>query len=141
MNDSETKLSREQADETDDSVPFFPTHFMSEARMTAVLIALLVVVGAIGLIRPPELGPPANPLDTPLHIKPEWYFLALYQALKYVPEFVGTLLPIVLVGLLVLWPFLDRRPDQSRRSYRWRALVMALILAAAVILSYKAWVS
>ncbi len=132
-------MSEHSAD--DDSVPFFPTHFLTEARMSFGLLCLLFVLGAIGLRHPPEIGPVADPLDTPLHIKPEWYFLALYQLLKYVPKAVGTLVPVVLLGLLVLWPFLDRKPDPGRRSYWLRAWVVAAVLIVAAILSYLARIS
>ncbi len=125
----------------EESVPFFPTHFLTEARLAFGLLAILVVLASIGIRHPPEIGPVANPLDTPLHIKPEWYFLAFYQLLKYVPETAGTAVPIVLVGLLLWWPFLDRRPDRSRRAYRLRAGAVGAVLAVAAVLSYLAWIS
>jgi ubiquinol-cytochrome c reductase cytochrome b subunit len=79
-------------------------------------------------------------LNTPLHVKPEWYFLALYQILKKIPAMVlgiqgkviGVVIPIILVGLIFLWPFLDSRPDKSRRIY-WIRLAFAIFAVIAII--------
>ena len=59
---------------------------MTEFYVVVGIVILALVVGTLGMLFPVGLGAPADPLDTPLHVKPEWYFLALYQLLKYVPS-------------------------------------------------------
>jgi len=128
---SETELQPEEK-----TIPFFPDHIRTEAWVTAGILALAVLVGILGMITPVGLEPPADPMDTPTHVKPEWYFLFLYQMLKYVPKTLGVLIPIVGIIILMLWPFLDRGPDSPRAvRFRWilTAVLMALIIALTIL--------
>ena len=125
-----------------DSVPFFPNHFMTEFYVVIGIMVLVIVVGVLGMLFPVGLQPPADPLDTPLHVKPEWYFLALYQLLKYVPPSIlgieGPMLAVTMMVLAVLvviiWPFLDRKED-SKKAMRIRAIVTVIGLILAVVLT------
>ena len=100
-----------------DSVPFFPNHFMTEFYVVIGIVALAIIIGALGMLSPVGLQPPADPLNTPLHVKPEWYFLALYQLLKYVPPSIlginGPMFAVVAIVLalmaVTIWPFLDKK--------------------------------
>ena len=93
--------------------PFFPNYLVDELVAWYILLAVLVVLASIF---PAGLEDPANPLQTPQHVKPEWYFLGVYQLLKLIPiKVVGIMLPVVGVGLLVIWPFLDRNPEVLAR--------------------------
>ena len=97
---------------------------------------LVLVVGLIGLFAPVGLGEPADPMNTPAHVKPEWYFLGLYQLLKYISKTAGAVLPILAVLLITLWPFIDRKPDKSTKAYWWRAIgvgIFMIILIAMTI--------
>ena len=124
-----------------DSVPFFPNHFMTEFYVVIGIVILAIVVGALGILFPVGLGDPADPLNTPLHVKPEWYFLAMYQLLKYVPPSVlgieGPMFAVVMIAVAVLvvtiWPFLDNKAD-SKKAMRMRVIVtiVGAILAIAL---------
>ena len=125
-----------------DSVPFFPDHFMTEFYVVIGIIALAIMIGVVGMLSPVGLGAPADPLNTPLHVKPEWYFLALYQLLKYVPPsilgingpmfaVVGILLAVV---ILAIWPFLDKKTD-SKKAMRVRAIGVAVFVVLAIVLT------
>ena len=125
-----------------DSVPFFPDHFMTEFYVVIGIVVLAIVIGAMGMLFPVGLQAPADPLNTPLHVKPEWYFLALYQLLKYVPPsilgingpmfaVVGILLAVV---VLAIWPFLDRKED-SKKAMRVRAIGVAAFVVLAIALT------
>ncbi len=122
--------------QTEKSVPFYPDHLVLEAKVALGVGILVIIVGLIGLFSPVGLGAPADPMDTPAHIKPEWYFLSLYQLLRYIPETIGATLPVVLVLFLLVWPFLDKNPDTSKQNTRvrfWISLVGMLILIALTI--------
>lgn len=118
------------------AIPFYPDHVRTELR---VVVAILVVAGLVGLVAvfaPVGLHDPADPMNTPEHVKPEWYFLGLYQLLKYIPKTTGALLPVLGVLLVLFWPFLDRRADQSRRAARRRLIfagVGIIVLVAMTI--------
>lgn len=122
-------------DKEQESIPFYPDHVRSELTVIGGLLLLMVVVGIIGLMAPVGLGPPADPLDTPAHVKPEWYFLALYQLLKYIPKTAGVVLPLLGVGALLFWPFLDRSGDGSRQKMRQRGLLVGLLLFIFIVLT------
>lgn len=129
-------------EEQKDSVPFFPDHFRTELYVVIGIVVLALAVGTLGMLFPVGLQDPADPLNTPLHVKPEWYFLALYQILKFVPPRilgidgpVFAVVAILLAFLAVLfWPFLDRRED-TRRAVRLRAIVSAVVVILAIALT------
>ncbi|HEX5591101.1 MAG TPA: cytochrome bc complex cytochrome b subunit [Candidatus Limnocylindrales bacterium] len=92
--------------------PFFPDYILDELiAWYAVLTALVV----LATIFPAGLEAKADPLITPEHIKPEWYFLGVYELLKLVPETVGVVAPIALVLVIVILPLLDRNHEVRPR--------------------------
>ena len=128
----------------EDSIPFYPDHVRTEFRVVLGVMVIFAVIAVLALVNPIGLGDPADPMNTPAHVKPEWYFLALYQVLKYIPAQIlgvegkvfGAVIPVLLVGLVAIWPFLDRKPDQSRTIYRRRFIFVAvgvIILIAMTI--------
>ena len=130
---------------TEDTIPFYPDHIKTEFYVVLGILAIVLIIGLFGMINPVGTGEPADPLDTPLHVKPEWYFLALYQILKKIPPMVlgiqgkvlGVVLPIVLVALVFLWPFLDTKPDKSRKIYTIR--LVFVIVAVVTLIALTIW--
>lgn len=118
-----------------EEIPFYPEHVSTEFRVVVGITAIAIIIGAIGLFAPVGLGVPADPMDTPAHVKPEWYFLAFYQVLKYIPKTVGIWLLIFGIAGLVLLPFIDRKPDKTRKAYQIRFIVVAIGLILAIALS------
>jgi quinol-cytochrome oxidoreductase complex cytochrome b subunit len=131
--------------QSEDSIPFYPDHIRTEFYVVLGVLAIVLIIGIVALFKPVGLGEPADPLNTPLHVKPEWYFLALYQILKKIPAMVlgiqgkviGVALPILLVGLILIWPFIDRKPDQSRSIYRYR--LVFVVLVTLIIIALTIW--
>jgi cytochrome b6-f complex subunit 4 len=131
-----------------DSVPFFPDHFMTEFYVVIGIVVLAIIVGILGMLFPVGLQAPADPLNTPLHVKPEWYFLSLYQLLKYVPPSIlginGPMFAVVAIVLALLavtiWPFLDKKAD-SKKAMRIRGIGVAVFVVLAIALTIWAEVS
>jgi cytochrome b6-f complex subunit 4 len=123
----------QQANET--SVPFYPDHVSLEAKVVIGVSVVSLLVGLIGLFAPVGLGDPADPMNTPAHVKPEWYFLGLYQLLKYISKTAGAVLPILGVLVITFWPFIDRKPDKSRKSYRRRAIGVAVFMIVLIAMT------
>ena len=119
--------------------PFFPHHVLRDLTTTYLVLGLLV---SLAILYPAHLGDPADPLTTPLGIKPAWYFLPAYQLLKYVPEVVGVQIPPLFIGVLVLLPLLlDRSPERHPKR-RLRAIgVGAVVLGLIVLLGLLGHVS
>ena len=119
-----------------DSIPFYPDHVRTEFKVTLGILAILIFIALVGLLYPVGLGDPADPLNTPQHVKPEWYFLALYQLLKFIPKTTGAVAPVIAVIIMILWPFFDRKPDKTKKAYQIRfvvVLVSMIILVALTI--------
>src|SRR5262249_18481590 len=78
----------------------------------------------------PALEPPADPTSSDYIPRPEWYFLGLFQLLKYFPgrlEVIGALVvPGIAITLLALFPWIDRSPS---RELKGRRLVLGLFVA------------
>ena len=109
--------------------PFFPHYVLDEVIAWAAMLAVLVVLASI---LPAGLEERANPIETPAHVKPEWYFLSVYQLLKIVPRDLGIMAPMVGIGILALLPFLDRNPEVSKRK-RPLALLMGVVVVVGVV--------
>jgi mono/diheme cytochrome c family protein len=107
-------------------VPFFPDVLFKDAL--ASLLVLLILIALSYFLGAP-LEERANPADTTYTPRPEWYFLFLFQLLKYFPgqlEVLGVfVLPSLAIVLLFLLPFLDRSP---RRHFRARPRVMGITI-------------
>lgn len=115
------------------SIPFYPDHITNEAKVALGFGIILILIGIYGIFFPVGLGDPADPMNTPAHAKPEWYFLFLYQLLKFVPESVGAGAPVIALGILAVWPFLDSKPDQSSKAKKVR-FILAFGLTLIIIL-------
>jgi cytochrome b6-f complex subunit 4 len=133
----EWKMNITKSTEEPDSIPFYPDHVRSEVRVVIGILAVVLVIGVVGLISPMGVGDPADPMNTPSHVKPEWYFLALYQLLKYIPKTTGAVVPVLAVLLIFLWPFIDRKPESSKRVQRAR--LIGVIVGMIVLIALTIW--
>lgn len=119
----------------ENSVPFYPDHVSNEAKVVIGISVIAIVIGLIGLYSPVGLGDPADPMNTPAHVKPEWYFLGLYQLLKYISKTAGAVLPILGVLVIFLWPFIDQKPDTAKSSYRNRAIGVTIFMVVLIAMT------
>jgi cytochrome b6-f complex subunit 4 len=110
-------------------IPFFPDYVLDEMIAWYVALGGLIVLASLF---PTGLEEPADPLNTPAHIKPEWFFLFLYQFFKIVPRTIGVLMPIVAGVILLLVPLLDRSP---KRAYRERIVPISIGIVVLIILT------
>lgn len=91
-----------------DKIPFHPYFTLKDFIIWMFLFGrfLLLTLQRPWLLGDPENFLPANPLVTPTHIKPEWYFLFAYAILRSIPNKLGGVLAIVLsIAILYLLPF------------------------------------
>lgn len=118
---------------------FFPDFLLRDMVGWLTAVALLAI---LCVFFPWELGRKADPFaPAPAGIRPEWYFLSMFQALKYLPATIagipGELFGIVgfgVIGLAVLLvPFLDRKASEGRSSPWWNRIGALLVLAAIVL--------
>lgn len=133
----EQTMDANKSIEEHDSIPFYPDHVRSEVKVVIGITAIVFLIGVFGLIFPLGVGDPADPMNTPSHVKPEWYFLSLYQLLKFIPKTTGAVLPVLLVLLIFLWPFIDRKPESSKKVQRTRLIVV--IVGMIVLIALTIW--
>jgi len=115
---------------------FFPHQVFKDA--VAVMIVLVVIVGLAAF----DYAPPAyvaDPTDPSVVPRPEWNFLFLFQIQHYFPgwlEWVGTLVvPALLVGFLLVVPFVDRRSERNPLRRMWVVIGGGAIAVSIVILT------
>ena len=119
----------------DDTIPFYPDHILTEFWVAVGLLVIIIIIGLVGMFSPVGIGDPADPMDTPAHVKPEWYFLALYQLLKFIPKSAGAIGPVIALILLTLLPFIDSKPDKSKKSQRIRFFTVLFLLVISIALT------
>ena len=117
---------------------FYPRQVLMDLSLTALLI---IGLGLLCFFVPMQLGPPANPADAQYIPRPEWYYLPIFQWLKYwhgAASVVGIMvIPAVLMLGIVALPFLDRSIE--RRPWK-RPVAMgayAFVLFALVGLGFR----
>ncbi|OWK03127.1 hypothetical protein Celaphus_00007569 [Cervus elaphus hippelaphus] len=91
-----------------DKIPFHPYYTIKDIRgvLLLVLFLILLVLFTPDLLADPDNYTPANPLNTPPHIKPKWYFLFAYAILRSIPNKLGVLALIFSILVLILIPLL-----------------------------------
>jgi ubiquinol-cytochrome c reductase cytochrome b subunit len=127
-----------------DGIPFHPYYTAKDFMGVVVFLALFSVVmfymptfGGVFLEAPNFQ--PANPMQTPAHIAPVWYFTPFYAMLRAVPPMWGSQFPGVVVmfaAILILFvlPWLDRSPVKSMRykgpMFKWATAIFAVSFVA-----------
>jgi ubiquinol-cytochrome c reductase cytochrome b/c1 subunit len=115
-----------------DTVPFHPYYTMKDGF--GVVVFLIIYAGftffAPDYMGHPDNYIPANPLVTPEHIVPEWYFLPFYAILRAIPDKLGGVLAMFgAIGVLFVLPWLDTSRVRSatfRPIYKWFMLVLVI---------------
>ena len=115
---------------------FWPDQVLKDA--VACLAVLLVIVFLSWQFRA-ELGAPADAAENYAAARPEWYFLFLFQFLKYFPGEYGKLIgAVVLPGLLVMFMFLMPFVGRSRTGHRLNIAFIALVMVGSGVLTLLA---
>jgi cytochrome b6 len=127
------------------SIPFFPNFLL---RDLVGWLSALTILAAMAAFLPAELGEKADPFaPAPAGIRPEWYFMFMFQTLKYLPPEIvgieGELVGIAAFGIaavvLVILPFLDRKgTGRASRIWTWAAYGALAYIIVLTILGYTA---
>jgi len=111
---------------------FWPDQILKDA--VACLAVLLAVVTLTIYFHGAPLGPPADPSNE-FPARPEWYFLFLFQLLKYVPAFWGA---VIIPVFLVVWMFLQPFIGKSKAGHRINVGFWWALIAGSVFLTFLA---
>nr|AAO66231.1 cytochrome b [Pythonodipsas carinata] len=124
-----------------DKIPFHPYHSYKDMLMLSILITSMLMITSFfpDLMNDPENFSKANPLVTPQHIKPEWYFLFAYGILRSIPNKLGgTLALLMSVTILISAPFTH---TSYNRSMTFRPMAQPLfwtLIATFITITWAA---
>nr|ACT98799.1 cytochrome b [Carollia perspicillata] len=123
-----------------DMIPFHPYYTIKDILGFLVMLTALstLVLFSPDLLGDPDNYTPANPLSTPPHIKPEWYFLFAYAILRSNPNKLGGVLALVLsILILAIVPMLH---VSKQRSMMFRPLSQCLFWLLVAVLFTLTWI-
>nr|BBD20524.1 cytochrome b [Cyrtodactylus tigroides] len=105
---------------SNEKIPFHPYFSYKDllGATLAILALLLLALFAPSSLSDPENFTPANPLTTPPHIKPEWYFLFAYAILRSIPNKLGGVLALLASILILLLIPVTHNAKQRTNSFR-----------------------
>nr|UAM91032.1 cytochrome b [Holotrichia niponensis] len=103
-----------------DKIPFHPYYSYKDSMGFIIMTMILMMLVLINpyMLGDPDNFTPANPLVTPIHIQPEWYFLFAYAILRSIPNKLGGVIALVLsIAILFFMPFINNKMIQSTQFY------------------------
>nr|QHB77655.1 cytochrome b [Hylomyscus stella] len=123
-----------------DKIPFHPYYTIKDILGVILMVMFLMTLVLFfpDLLGDPDNYTPANPLNTPPHIKPEWYFLFAYAILRSIPNKLGGVLALILsILVLTLLPFLH---TSKLRSLMFRPITQTLYWILVANLLVLTWI-
>nr|AAS82823.1 cytochrome b [Microtus socialis] len=119
-----------------DKIPFHPYYTIKDFLGVLILLMAFMILTLFfpDILGDPDNYTPANPLNTPPHIKPEWYFLFAYAILRSIPNKLGGVLALILsIVILAFMPLLHTSKQQTL-TFRPITQTMYWILVADLLI-------
>nr|AIG23512.1 cytochrome b [Philander frenatus]AWM97611.1 cytochrome b [Philander quica]AWM97614.1 cytochrome b [Philander quica] len=123
-----------------DKIPFHPYYTIKDILGLFLMIIILLSLAMFtpDLLGDPDNFTPANPLNTPPHIKPEWYFLFAYAILRSIPNKLGGVLALLMsILVLLIIPLLH---TSTQRSMMFRPISQTLFWMLTANLIILTWI-
>nr|WJR82122.1 cytochrome b [Amphimallon sp.] len=122
-----------------DKIPFHPYYSYKDSVGFMVTISFLILLILMNpyLLGDPENFTPANPLVTPIHIQPEWYFLFAYAILRSIPNKLGGVIALVLsIAILFILPIINNKKMQSTQFYPINKVLFWTFVTIVIMLTW-----
>nr|QXG19216.1 cytochrome b [Drosophila ficusphila] len=122
-----------------DKIPFHPYFTFKDIVGFIVMIFILISLVLISpnLLGDPDNFIPANPLVTPAHIQPEWYFLFAYAILRSIPNKLGGVIALVLsIAILMILPFYNLSKFRGIQFYPINQVLFWSMLVTVILLTW-----
>nr|YP_010585911.1 cytochrome b [Glossosoma caudatum]UZZ43634.1 cytochrome b [Glossosoma caudatum] len=122
-----------------DKIPFHP-YFTFKDMMGFIVMLMLLTL--LILISPNILGDtdnfiPANPMVTPVHIQPEWYFLFAYAILRSIPNKLGGVIGLLMsILILIILPFTFFKNIKGNQFYPMNQIIFWFLIAILILLTW-----
>nr|QOW83859.1 cytochrome b [Austinograea sp. PX-2020] len=122
-----------------DKLPFHPYFTFKDIVGFIVMLSILLLLSLLNpyLLGDPDNFIPANPLVTPIHIQPEWYFLFAYAILRSIPNKLGGVIALVAsVMILMILPFSHVSQFRSLTFYPLNQIMFWFLVAILLLLTW-----
>nr|YP_009630636.1 cytochrome b [Etisus anaglyptus]QBR55194.1 cytochrome b [Etisus anaglyptus] len=122
-----------------DKVPFHPYFTFKDIVGFVVMFSMLLFISLFDpyLLGDPDNFIPANPLVTPAHIQPEWYFLFAYAILRSIPNKLGGVIALVVsVAILFILPFTHVSQFRSLTFYPLNQAMFWMFISILILLTW-----
>nr|YP_009737797.1 cytochrome b [Dacus bivittatus]QHW07532.1 cytochrome b [Dacus bivittatus] len=122
-----------------DKIPFHPYFSFKDIVGFIIMIAALLLLTLINpyLLGDPDNFIPANPLVTPVHIQPEWYFLFAYAILRSIPNKLGGVIALVLsIAILMILPFYHLSKFRGIQFYPINKILFWTMVVTVILLTW-----
>nr|YP_009725102.1 cytochrome b [Rotunda rotundapex]QGW14823.1 cytochrome b [Rotunda rotundapex]WAR64279.1 cytochrome b [Rotunda rotundapex] len=122
-----------------DKIPFHPFFTFKDLMGFIILIMNLTLLTLINpyLLGDPDNFMPANPLVTPVHIQPEWYFLFAYAILRSIPNKLGGVIALMMsILILIILPFTFNKKIQGIQFYPMNQIIFWFFLINTILLTW-----
>jgi len=122
-----------------DKIPFHPYFTIKDLVGFLFILSSLIILTLLSpnLLGDPENFNPANPLVTPVHIQPEWYFLFAYAILRSIPNKLGGVLALLLsILILAIIPIWHKRNIKGLEFYPINKFLFWLLIGTVFILTW-----
>nr|WGH58945.1 cytochrome b [Urochela rubra] len=121
-----------------DKIPFHPYFSIKDllGMVSMMILFTMVILLEPYLLGDPENFIPANPMVTPVHIQPEWYFLFAYAILRSIPNKLGGVLAMLMSIMIIITPMLTNSKFQGNSFYPLNKCMFWLFLINILLLTW-----
>nr|YP_010697695.1 cytochrome b [Hypoderma sinense]WCF76323.1 cytochrome b [Hypoderma sinense] len=122
-----------------DKIPFHPYFTFKDIVGFIMMLMMLIILVLTNpyLLGDPDNFIPANPLVTPIHIQPEWYFLFAYAILRSIPNKLGGVMALIMsIAILMILPFYHLSKFQGIQFYPINKIMFWLMLITVILLTW-----
>nr|YP_010700061.1 cytochrome b [Phlossa conjucta]WCH63194.1 cytochrome b [Phlossa conjucta] len=122
-----------------DKIPFHPYFTFKDLIGFIILLFFLTLLTLTNpyLLGDPDNFIPANPLVTPIHIQPEWYFLFAYAILRSIPNKLGGVIALVMsILILIILPFTFNKKMQGIQFYPINQILFWFMVMTVILLTW-----
>nr|YP_010572555.1 cytochrome b [Grigoriora cheni]UZH35920.1 cytochrome b [Grigoriora cheni] len=122
-----------------DKIPFHPYFSFKDVFGFIIMVASLIFLSLLEpyMLGDPDNFTPANPLVTPVHIQPEWYFLFAYAILRSIPNKLGGVIALVMsIAILMILPFYNSNKFRGIQFYPLNQILFWSMTTIVILLTW-----
>nr|WCK12024.1 cytochrome b [Thelaira macropus] len=122
-----------------DKISFHPYFIYKDIVGFIIMLMLIILLVLMNpyLLSDPDNFIPANPLVTPIHIQPEWYFLFAYAILRSIPNKLGGVIALVMsIAILMILPFSHLSKFQGMQFYPLNKIMFWMLTITVMLLTW-----